>query len=110
MKEIDGRILQLKHRLGNCHQVNQVIEELAQTFNVTPLHLKHLFREQTGRTVFQFDKDLRLQRAKELLETNEHEQVKKICVEVGFNDCSHFVRDFEEKFGISPKELQNKVG
>lgn len=107
MTQLDGRVLQLKQRLGNSHKVNQLIQEMAQTFNVTPSHLKHLFKEQTGQTVFQFDKDLRLEKAKELLETT-HKQVKEICAEAGFNDCSHFVRDFEQKFGITPKEMQKQ--
>jgi two-component system response regulator YesN len=107
MKGTDGRVIQLKNRLGNCRQVNQIVVEMAQTFNVTTLYLKQIFKQQTGRTILQFDKDLRLEKAKSLLE-NTFLRVKEVCFEVGFKDCSHFVRDFEQKFGISPKELQKQ--
>lgn len=107
MKQLDGRVLQLKNRLGNCHQINQVIEEMAQTFNVTPLYLKQLFKQQTGKTIIQFDKNLRLEKSKYLIKTT-HLRINEICHQVGFNDCSHFVRDFKAKFGISPKELQKQ--
>lgn len=107
MKKIDGRIIQLKKRLGNSHHVNQVIEEMADEFNVTTLYLKQLFKQQTEQTILQFDKDLRLEKAKNLLETT-HKQVKEICYEVGLKDYSHFVRDFQQKYEISPKELQKR--
>lgn len=107
MKKIDGRIIQLKKRLGNTHQVNEVIEEMAEKFNVTELYLKQLFKQQTGQTILQFDKEIRLEKAKHLLETT-YKRVKEICFEVGLNDYSHFVRDFKSKYGISPKELQRQ--
>lgn len=107
MKKIDGRITQLKKHLGNCRSVNEIITEMAQNFNVTDLYLKQLFKQQTGKTILQFDKELRLEKAKSLLETT-HKRVKEICFEVGLNDYSHFVRDFQKKYGISPKELQKQ--
>jgi len=43
----------------------------------------------------------RLQSARELLE-NSHLTVKQVMFAVGFSDESHFVRDFENRFGLSP--------
>jgi two-component system response regulator YesN len=107
MKQLDGRILQLKRLLGNGQSADKVVEETANTFNVTPLYLKQLFKEQTGKTVLQFDKDVRLERAKEFFETT-FKRANEVCFEVGFKDYSHFERDFYHKFGISPSELQKQ--
>lgn len=107
MKQLDGRIFHLQRLLGNGQPACKVVEKMANTFNVTPLYLKQLFKEQTGQTILQFDKDLRLKKAKYLIETT-YMPINEICREVGFSDCSHFVRDFEAKFGISPKKLQKQ--
>lgn len=107
MKQLDGRILQLKRLLGNGQSADKVVEETANTFNVTPLYLKQLFKKQTGQTILQFDKNLRLDEAKRLIKTT-HWRINEICHLVGLGDCSHFVRDFEAKFGISPKKLQKR--
>lgn len=107
MKEIDGRVLQLKNCLGNCHKVNQIIEEMAEKFNITSLYLNQIFKQQTGKTILQFDKDIRLEKAKQLIETT-YLRVNEICNQVGLKDYSHFVRDFQKQYGISPKELQKQ--
>jgi transcriptional regulator GlxA family with amidase domain len=44
---------------------------------------------------------VRLREAKDLLETTAL-RIKEIAARVGFRDNSHFVRDFETFFGISP--------
>ena len=107
MEKIDGRIILLKNHLGNSHSANEIIEKLAIDFNVTTFYLKQLFKQQTGKTILQYDKELRLEKTKYLLETT-HKRVKEICFEVGLKDYSHFVRDFQKKYGISPKELQKQ--
>lgn len=107
MNQSDGRVFQLQRFLGNGQQVKQVIKEVAQAFNVTPLYLKQLFKHQTGQSICQFDKDLRLEKGKYLIETT-YMRLNEICDEVGFGDYSHFTRDFKAKFKISPKQLQKR--
>ena len=46
-----------------------------------------------------------MQRAKELTETT-FLSVKEIMNSVGISDPSHFVRDFEKRFGLSPAKLR----
>ena len=88
MNQSDGRIFQLQCFLGNGQQAKQVIKEVAQAFNVTPLYLKQLFKNQTGQSISQFDKDLRLDRAKYLIETT-HMRLNEIGDEVGFGEHCH---------------------
>jgi transcriptional regulator GlxA family with amidase domain len=49
----------------------------------------------------QFLKTVRLQAARDLLETT-FLSVKEVMARAGYNDPSHFVRDFEKMFGESP--------
>lgn len=110
MSEIDGRVLKLTQRLGNCHPVNQIIEESAQTFGVTIPYLKKLFKSHTGKTIIQFDNDLRLERAKEMFETFEttYSHISEVCNEVSYGDLSHFVKDFKQKYDVTPKQFQKQ--
>ena len=77
------------------------LSHFAETVNLTPEHLCRLFTRQMGIAPLKYLKLCRLQRARELLE-NSHLTVKEIMFAVGFNDESHFVRDFENHFGLSP--------
>jgi AraC-like DNA-binding protein len=63
------------------------------------------FKLETGMTPAQHLKSLRIQKAKELLEGT-FLNVKQIMMEVGINDESHFVRDFNERYGLPPTEYR----
>jgi transcriptional regulator GlxA family with amidase domain len=83
----------------------------AEAVNLTPEHLCRIFTRQIGIAPLKYLKLYRLQSARELLE-NSHLTVKEIMFRVGCNDESHFVRDFEDRFGLSPvryRELQNQA-
>ena len=107
MEGTDGRILQLKQRLSFDSEINKLIKEAAQEFNVTILYLKQLFKKEIGKTISQFVHTLKLEKAKELLETT-HKRAKEICYEIGFKEYTHFLRDFKKKYGISPRGLQKE--
>jgi AraC-like DNA-binding protein len=48
-----------------------------------------------------------MQRAKALLEETLF-SVKEVMVKVGFNDASHFVRDFRNQYGLTPKKYRSR--
>jgi transcriptional regulator GlxA family with amidase domain len=75
--------------------------EMARCAGLSISHLHQLFRQQTGSTPRHYIRSVRLQEAKDLLESTSL-RIKEISASVGFHDDSHFVRDFERLFGISP--------
>ena len=107
MEEMDGRILQLIKRLQFDSEVNNLTDESAQEFNITSLYLNQLFKKQSGKTILQFVHDLKLEKAKELLETT-YKNVKEIFHEIGYHGYTHFLCDFKKKYGISPKGIQRQ--
>jgi transcriptional regulator GlxA family with amidase domain len=77
------------------------LTEIAQSINLSASHLRYLFIIETGLAPQQYLNAKRMQRAKELLETT-FLNVKEIMLAVGIKDQSHFVRNFQKTYGLSP--------
>lgn len=75
--------------------------EIAQSVRLSPSRLRHLFKAETGTSLARYQRDLRMEHAKELLRTT-FLNVKEVAARVGIGGISHFVRDFEGKFGVTP--------
>src|SRR5437016_263587 len=71
--------------------------ETGQSVHLSPSHLRQLFRTETGTSLARYLKELRLQRAKELLETT-FMSVKEVAATVGLTSVPHFVSDFEKAY------------
>lgn len=70
--------------------------------------LRRLFKEHTGKTPFEFMKELRMvTAARKLLATNK--RVSTIAYELGFNDQNYFARVFKSVFGISPDQYRKEA-
>ncbi len=81
------------------------VQELARAVNLSARHLSHLFKRETSMTCLAFQRILRMEKAKGLLEST-HLSVKQVMSQVGIRDQSHFVRDFEAKYGLSPAKFR----
>ena len=77
------------------------LEELARTVNLSSSRLNHLFKTEIGLTIAKYVRSLRMERAKDLLETT-FLTVKEIGSECGLNDESHFVQNFKAAYGRTP--------
>ena len=102
---MDRRIEQVTTLIREEFQRQLTLQELARTVNLSPSHFRRLFKAETGQTPARFLKECRMAKAKELAETT-HFSVKEIIHHVGMGDDSHFVRDFERLYGLSPTRLR----
>ena len=73
----------------------------AQSVNLSVWRLCHIFKTDVGMPPIRYLRQLRMERAKDLLESS-FLSVKEIAFQVGLNDESHFVRDFKSTYGYSP--------
>jgi transcriptional regulator GlxA family with amidase domain len=81
------------------------IAKLADRVNLSPSRFAHLFQRDTGFSPTRYLRELRLDRARALAEESAL-SVKEIMARVGFNDPSHFTRDFKCRHGVSPRTLR----
>jgi AraC-like DNA-binding protein len=75
---------------------------MADLVRLSPSAFAHLFRDVTGRSPYQFVKEMRLDRARELL-VDGHATVARISKEVGYASVSHFISEFRGRFGVTPR-------
>lgn len=71
------------------------LAELAEAANLSPSHLSHLFKIQTGLSPGEYLRRLRMERAGHLLTTSVL-SIKQVMALAGYNNKSHFVRHFQE--------------
>lgn len=77
------------------------LEEIGRRVGCSPFYLSRLFSQETGQTMQQHLRQLRLERAAELLRTGRC-NVTEAAVAVGYNSLSHFSAAFHEAYGCCP--------
>jgi transcriptional regulator GlxA family with amidase domain len=79
--------------------------DLAARVNLSPSRFRHLFTTQTGLAPSQYLRRMRLRRSRLLIERT-FLSVKEVMALVGYNDPSHFSRDFKQFHGVLPSSLR----
>ena len=77
------------------------LEELGRKIGCSHFYLSRIFSAQTGQTITQYLRKLRMERAAELLRAGEF-NVTEAALEVGYSSLSHFSAAFHETFGCCP--------
>jgi AraC family transcriptional regulator len=84
---------------------NLTIENIAKIAGVHPAHLARAFRQQTGYTIGEYVRRIRIEvTAHQLVSTNA--SLGEIAAAAGFSDQSHFSRTFKSYLGITPGEYR----
>ena len=77
------------------------LETLGKKIGCSHFYLSRIFSAQTGQTITQHLRQLRMEAAAALLRTGEH-NVTEVAMAVGYNSLSHFSAAFHEAFGCCP--------
>jgi AraC-like DNA-binding protein len=78
-----------------------VLEALGRQVGCSPFYLSRIFSQQMGQTISQFLRQLRMEKAAELLREGRM-NVTQVAMEVGYSSSSHFSVAFHETFGCCP--------
>lgn len=82
------------------------LADLAGAACISPSRFRHLFKEETGLTLAQYLKQMKIQAVCEKLLAEPYKTVNQILGEVGVKDESHFFRDFKAAYGLTPLEYR----
>lgn len=77
------------------------LEELGRQVGCSHFYLSRIFTQEVGKTISVFLRELRLERAGELLREGRL-NVTEVAMEVGYSSPSHFSQAFREHFGSCP--------
>jgi transcriptional regulator GlxA family with amidase domain len=101
INHMDPRVRAVIDLMNQQFQRKLSVDELAETVQLSPSRLRHLFKHETGTSLMRHLRNLRMERAKDLLETT-FLSVKEVAARGGIASVSHFVRDFEKTYGHAP--------
>lgn len=81
------------------------VPQVCKKLGVSQRKLERLFRRDTGCTIAQYSKLVRLQNARVLLSTT-HMSIRQVSAACGFNSMSYFSMSFFATFGKKPSEYR----
>ncbi|QDP42042.1 AraC family transcriptional regulator [Radiobacillus deserti] len=102
------RIAKVIERLNRTFDQPIRVEELAQEVRMSTSSFYNYFKEVTGMSPIQYQKQLRLQEARRLLFTEEL-NAAEASFQVGYESPSHFSREYTRKFGLPPGQDRRRL-
>ncbi len=103
-QHINYQIHEIQDWLIHHLHLKTSIEALAEKVNMSPRNLTRLFKAKTGITIGEYIDKLRVEKALQLLKTNE--KVATISKECGINSSNQLVSLLKKYTGHIPKELK----
>lgn len=79
------------------------LAELSEEIGLSLKKLKEGFKQIYGDSVFSFLFDYKMEYARKMLETGQH-NVNEVGLKVGYSTASHFIAAFKKKYGTTPKK------
>ncbi|MEA4889619.1 MAG: AraC family transcriptional regulator [Clostridiaceae bacterium] len=93
--------------LHNNYHKDISIQDIADELKISRYHLCRVFKETQNITLIEYLSELRMARAKELLETS-NMNVNDIAEMVGFNNTAYFNKRFKQAYGVTPSQIRHQ--
>jgi len=114
-KNVSSRLLQenyldisylkkAKNFIKENYYENITLEDIVAACHVSEYHLVRQFQRYVGLTPFEYLRNYRVERARELLQ--KQESITQSALSVGFYDHSHFLKNFKKLTGMRPSEYR----
>ncbi len=98
-----GKVQKIIQFINNNYQNNYSICELASMFNISSDYLRHIFKEETGQTIMNFITLVKIDHAKELLESRKY-KIYEVAEATGFSTAQYFSYVFKKVTGVNPTD------
>lgn len=95
------RVDKIKSQLSQALDEPLCLQSLSKSVGCSPFYLSRTFSQQTGTTIPKFLRQIRIEKAAELLRTGKF-NVTEAAMEVGYSSLSHFTKVFHETMGCCP--------
>lgn len=101
-KQLSNKIIQ--YIMENYQDPDLNISLTGLHFSITPAYISSIFKKQTGESLLEFINEVRVKKARELLE--QEVSVVETAQRVGFRNSGAFIRVFKKKTGITPGQMK----
>ena len=97
---------QIMHYFEAHYSEKISLDQIAENMYLSPFYVSKIFKSETGNTPIRHLIDIRLSRAKELLENGWEGSIQEVAAKVGYEDAYHFSKLFKKKYGMPPSQVR----
>ena len=83
------------------------LDQIAENMYLSPFYISRIFKSETGNAPIRYLINIRLEKAKELLEGGYEGSIQEVAAQVGYDDAYHFSKLFKKRYGISPSQARH---
>ncbi len=98
--------LQMMSFITSNYHENISLSDIADDLYLNSNYLSQIFKKETGITFSRYLTDLRIGKAKKLLEQSNF-SINEIAMKVGFNDYFYFLKIFKKVVGVTPSQYRS---
>ena len=81
------------------------VKEMASELNLSERQTNRVLKKMTGLSCLKFIREVRMQKAYQLLQSRKYATIAEISYAVGFENASYFTKLFANRFGKKPSEM-----
>jgi AraC-like DNA-binding protein len=107
-RRFDERIQQAQLIIARRYHETIIVEQLARELHIGYSHFRQAFKAQTGLSPKQYQLQIRLQKAQDLL-ANTSRSVGEIAEILGFNTAYHLSSQFKHHVGLAPQIWRKRL-
>ncbi len=82
------------------------LDQIAENMYLSPFYISKIFKSETGDTPIHYLINIRMEKAKKLLEDKKESSIQEIAAMVGYDDAYHFSKLFKKRYGIAPSQIR----
>lgn len=81
------------------------LDQIAENMYLSPFYISRIFKSETGNTPIHYLIDIRLERARDILEKGQCNSIQEVASMVGYEDAYHFSKLFKKKYHVPPSKV-----
>ena len=107
--ESNDLILKIQSYINNnYHNPDLGLSKISEEFGISENYFSYLFKKEVSENFSTYLERLRMARAKEMV-LDSANNLSNLYQYLGYNNAASFRRAFKKNFGVSPKEMRDKV-
>lgn len=97
-------VKQMIHYFSEHYSEKISLDQIARNMYLSTFYISKIFKSETGDTPINYLIELRMEKARELMENAPGLSIQNIASMVGYDDAYHFSKLFKKHFGVAPSK------